>query len=476
MGAPHSPRQARLVSDVVLAVWRRVDLATWQHNAATLSRTNFPLAQFPPARGILMSLLKKRKPTPAQLAANRANARKCRGPKTVAGKRIVSLNALTDGRHAQPAARPLWQTMTVLGEDPGRFQALLQGFTGSYPPANPLELRLCEEITRLLLKAERNQRAQEAKLVRTYEKLESSRRKQQREIETSYDAPQAEVLETGLRRAPDSPGKFPEVMACLERLRKQVEARDFSDATELEALYGKKPTLRGAGIVNSFRELADHPGDRELLASLRLMVLEEMRDVAEDYQHYYQEHIEISRAMRLECLAPAGDREYNQLQRQEAVIRRQLERAVKLLISVQAAAARQTGAESRVLPADGLNEPLGWFVAAERGGGAGASPAVVGGHEGKLPAKTKKARALALRYKIDAPQPSGPGEEEQWEGVMSRVREIYGINELRSSPQPRSPSRSESGDREAEAGSAESDAAAPVADGPPEAAEKEPLG
>ncbi len=375
-----------------------------------------------------MSLLKKRRPTPAQLAANRANGRKSTGPKTPVGKKIVSLNGLKHGLRAQPAARPLWQTMAVLGEDPARFQALLQGVVRSYPPANPLELRLCEDITRLLLKAERNQRAQEAKLVRTYQRLEGGRRKQRRDMETSFDAVQAEVLETGLRRAPDSPGKFSETMACLERLRKQVEARDFSDETELEALYGKNPTFRGAGIINSFRELAENSYDRDLVASLRLMILEETRDVAEDYQHYYQEHIEISRAMRLECLAPAADREYIELQRQEAAIHQQLERKIKLLVSVQAAARRQA-AEPEA--ADVPGEPIEWFEAAILPPD-NADPAP----SGKLVIRATQARAIALRHKIGTPRRSNRSEDASAEEVLTRIREIYGLGSEPSAGQP----------------------------------------
>jgi hypothetical protein len=48
-----------------------------------------------------MSLRKRPIITPALLAANRANARRCTGPRTVEGKNRVVLNALKDGRHAR---------------------------------------------------------------------------------------------------------------------------------------------------------------------------------------------------------------------------------------------------------------------------------------------------------------------------------------------------------------------------------------
>ncbi|MGH9691696.1 MAG: hypothetical protein ACRD4C_11545, partial [Candidatus Acidiferrales bacterium] len=223
----------------------------------------------------------KRTVSAKRRAASRSNGRNSAGPRTLAGKRIASLNAMKGGETAQAATRPLWQTMVALGEDPARYCSLLLDVVNSYPPQNPLELRVCEDITRLMLKIERIQQAQEAKVVRAYQKLEISREKRLREIEgsASYDdASQAEVLQTGLRHAPDSPAKFSETTACLERLRQRVESGDFSDEAELNALYGKQPTFRGAGIINACRALAANPADRELAASLRLMILEEMRD------------------------------------------------------------------------------------------------------------------------------------------------------------------------------------------------------
>jgi hypothetical protein len=48
-----------------------------------------------------MSLRKRPAVTPALLAANRANARRSTGPRTVDGKNRIVLNALKDGRHAR---------------------------------------------------------------------------------------------------------------------------------------------------------------------------------------------------------------------------------------------------------------------------------------------------------------------------------------------------------------------------------------
>jgi hypothetical protein len=48
-----------------------------------------------------MSLRRRPTITPALLTANRANARRSTGPRTVEGKNCVVLNALKEGRHAR---------------------------------------------------------------------------------------------------------------------------------------------------------------------------------------------------------------------------------------------------------------------------------------------------------------------------------------------------------------------------------------
>jgi hypothetical protein len=377
---------------------------------------------------ISKSISKSRPRTAAQRAASRANSRKSTGPKTLAGRRAASLNALKDGAWAEAATRPMWQTMAELGEDPARYRSLLRDVLNSYPPQSPLELRLCEDITQLILNSERIQQAKEARLVRTYQRLESSREKQLRELErsASYNALQSEVLEVGLRRAPDSPAKFSDSASCLERLQARVKSGDFSDETELNALYGNQPTLRGAGIINAFRALAENPADGDAAASLRLMILEEMRDVAADGQLYYKEHVHISRAMRLECLAPAADREYLQLQRQADAVDRQLERKIKLLLKMQAT--RPAAGDVRTqLPAT-AEPPLAWLEAWARPAAKAAArgAAKVSRLAVPSPADAPAAWAAALRHKIDQPR-RGLTSKEEHEDMISRIFEVYGL-------------------------------------------------
>jgi hypothetical protein len=70
-----------------------------------------------------MSLRRRPTLTPALLAANRANARKSTGPRTVEGKNRIVLNALKDGRYARNFAENLRRAKSQ--EDAELFQWIL---------------------------------------------------------------------------------------------------------------------------------------------------------------------------------------------------------------------------------------------------------------------------------------------------------------------------------------------------------------
>ncbi len=406
-------------------------------------------------------MTRKRHPLSSKaIEANHRNSKRSTGPRTWAGKRRAALNSLKHGRCAQPSARPMWETMTELGESPTRFRSIMQDVLRSYPPRNPLEMMVAEDVAKLYLQRERNQQAQEAKLQRSFERLELDRHKRWREMTNrkSYDALQAEVLETGLRRAPDSPSKFLELLACLERLLGRVEKGNFSEETELRALYGAQPTFRGAGIVNAFRALAKTPAgtrfDQELWTGLRMMILEESRDVEEESSYYTREHVEISRAMRKECLAPNSDREYALLRRQEGALDRQLDRKIRLLIRMHSdgpgkgavlampfgeealAPIEKAGGEPRPveepvsprggIPTDRRRSPM------DRGRASaiapyGAWPAHP--EPASAPFDTAEAAEVSMRHKVTPLERPPAHEMKLSEETLRRIRQIYGLDD-----------------------------------------------
>jgi hypothetical protein len=69
--------------------------------------------------------------TPAQLAANRANAQRSTGPRSVEGKSVSRFNAL---QHGADAASPI-----IPGEDPAEYQQLANEYLQRFAPQTPDE-------------------------------------------------------------------------------------------------------------------------------------------------------------------------------------------------------------------------------------------------------------------------------------------------------------------------------------------------
>lgn len=74
----------------------------------------------------------------AQIDANRRNAEKSTGPKTLHGKLIVSKNAVKHGL--------LSPSGLLLGEDAGAFQELYDSMFNEFEPESPFEVSLVEGI------------------------------------------------------------------------------------------------------------------------------------------------------------------------------------------------------------------------------------------------------------------------------------------------------------------------------------------
>ncbi len=96
--------------------------------------------------------------TPAQLAANRANAQKSTGPRSAEGKSASRFNAL---RHGADAA-----STVIPGEDPAEYQALAAEYRSEFRPDRPSERFHVETMLRADWQKRRLQRV-ESDLFRT---------------------------------------------------------------------------------------------------------------------------------------------------------------------------------------------------------------------------------------------------------------------------------------------------------------------
>ena len=278
--------------------------------------------------------------TPRQLESNRRNAQKSTGPRTDAGKRRAALNGLKYGHYTVP--RTMEQSMLLLGEDPLEFQAFRESLLASRQPADAMERMLVEDIAMLAWKKRRLNRAQEGLQLRNLEMLELDRHRRALEVgRESADISQEEVLKSGLRRAPRSPGRFGEILSQLETLSALSNRRDFSQDIDpvITMLYGETPTLRGAQIANSYRQLRERGVETEeqqaLAASLKIAIEEETRDMMEEYALFLQEHVHVSPALRDSALAPVHP-QWISVVRHEYTIDRLIERKLKLLTEIQA--------------------------------------------------------------------------------------------------------------------------------------------
>jgi hypothetical protein len=131
--------------------------------------------------------------TPAQLAANRANAQRSTGPRSVEGKSVSSLNALKHGVDAAAIALP--------GEDPAAYQALADGYTKLYQPQTVMHRFLVDSMIRADWHKQRLQRL-ESDLIR----------------KLLAESPDASLLDVMLS---DSPGG-----KLLARTQRQITAHE----------------------------------------------------------------------------------------------------------------------------------------------------------------------------------------------------------------------------------------------------------
>jgi hypothetical protein len=280
-------------------------------------------------------------------AARRRNAQKSTGPRTRAGKRRVAVNACQHGLYASAVHRSL----LALGDSPDDFRDQLQAFINDFGPAGRTEHMLIEHIALLELERQRVLRSMWGLQQRAREEFQLERRRNAREVgSTSYaGGTDKEMLERGLANLPDSADKLGQQEEYWDVIRERVEQGDFSQDLEpvLRALYGSKPSSRGASVESLYHDLAKrHKAGRPIKIKdksdpdyhkyqlLQQLVLEEARNVMENWQDYFEQNIEVRPAMLDALLVPESSK-YALILRHMSAIDRQMERKIRLLFDVQ---------------------------------------------------------------------------------------------------------------------------------------------
>jgi len=121
--------------------------------------------------------------TPAQIAANRANAQKSTGPRSVEGKAASRFNAL---KHGLDAA-----SIVIPGEDPVLYDEIAQNYHAEFRPASALEQFHVETLIRCDWQKRRLQRT-EGKLYRAL--LAEGADPEDLDVAVLRDSPTAKLL------------------------------------------------------------------------------------------------------------------------------------------------------------------------------------------------------------------------------------------------------------------------------------------
>jgi hypothetical protein len=362
-----------------------------------------------------MSNNKSKQSSPQKLAANRRNAQKSTGPRTPHAARTRAW------QRQSRYVKSLSYDQAKLGQNPEDFQEFLADLMADWRPQGAMEMTLVEDLATLEMERRLVDRAQRGRLVARLEREEAdvSRTARRLDEDATPTATREEVAANGLRNAPDSSGKFRQLMELLEGLLAVVKIGDFScPAGEIfTTLYGEHPSWRAAQIISSYKHFvesyAEAPhcfpkliqgtlprnssaaapavpagldaGEDQLISpdgprpwggpargedgppsaaeneyrTLRLLILEEYDAVVSDYLDFIRDRADLSRARRDALLAPCGTRSALMI-RQKNSIDRHIERKTKLLLLLQK--------ERRARQAEPLDGPA---IKPRHGGAAG---------------------------------------------------------------------------------------------------------
>lgn len=189
--------------------------------------------------------------SPATTGANRANARKSTGPKTVRGKTVSSRNATNWGR-----AERMRELMPALGEKPEEFEALLAGLRRALGPRDAFEEILVTDMAEIrwrlqlmilgdMARRALHRREKQARDEETDARMEAGRLQ---ELEPSL------ISELGMAGLHDSPPKFARLIPCLQAVDTLVQEQGFPSEgpAYLKIIYGQRPGLRGTALIHAY--------------------------------------------------------------------------------------------------------------------------------------------------------------------------------------------------------------------------------
>ena len=404
--------------------------------------------------------------TRAVLAANQANSAASTGPATESGQEQSKMNAFKSGKYARRPDPVELLLKDHTAEEEAEREELREEMVRCYQPPDDFARLQVEELADLQFERRRLERAQEVVLRRERELLTLEQR--QRAFGLKHGCPAAgydQVVDGGLVRLSNSPGKFKEMLRILQWLL-DGDGGTQDARLQLHYLFG-----RGAGVWRGQRlwaalQRAEGAETEESLQQasqrFRKEVEHEIERVGEELAICEREQGPLSQAGEAARLLEAmGSRRWSWMRQREMFLRRSIDRKVQVLIELRREANRAeyraTGAASKKRTAGGPGP--GGEGSDDGAAGGGASPAGYGSQGGATVAPAPGLSGTTAENQAPAVTPDsrrpGPEPEETVEaseggeqGEASRIAQEPedGRNDGRdsiSNPEFRTPSPGE---------------------------------
>ena len=279
-----------------------------------------------------MSLI-KRLPSPAQIAANRANSLYSTGPRTVQGKAASSRNALKPGK----VSALVTLILAELGEDLDGFEDGLKNLSEAMRPRDAWESAWIQDIAILRWRLDRLHRAEAGILAMRRRHFHTERQRAALSPTGSAGLGVTKLIGlVGFAGVADSVMKFRQVVEYLRELQNAVRAEVFEDdcAVQLSIIYGKSASPQGVLWQVQLQKIAKayKAGRGEDTVEDRKALLADLNREIENYEQmlaaYSAEHLaDDPLRHHAELLLPAE--ELDQIIRYETHLENQIERKLR---------------------------------------------------------------------------------------------------------------------------------------------------
>lgn len=284
-----------------------------------------------------MSFRKSRPNTPAKLAANRQNAQKSTGPRTLEGKRRVSLNSYQHGYYAALNTRRR-QALEELRDDPAEYDRLHHQLFAAWKPANAMQALVVLDLVELYWKKMQLDNTTLTARLREKKRLEGDAEDLKVSDERVPQEAWKILKERGLRAAVNYKSFLDrtcdfldEIVECLADCERLEQIRD-----DLGRIYLERPSRRGREIIELFMrlEVDKDAADPSVVEDLKRLLAEERACVIQEHEFAQRRDREALRENKPPAWEP-GAPNWNLIVGMESDLNQDIAMKVKLLIQLK---------------------------------------------------------------------------------------------------------------------------------------------